>query len=160
MKRPVHLKPPKHNTKAITADKSVFLAGSIEMGAAKEWQVPTANVFNKAGISVFNPRRDDWDSSWEQDISNENFKNQVEWEISHMDLADVIFFYFDPETKSPITLMELGLHAENKVSIVCCPKGYWRRGNIQVLCNWYNIPLFEDIDLAIEETIKHFRMSR
>ena len=41
-----------------------------------------------------------------------------------------------PGTKSPITLLELGLHAGKNPQklVVCCPDGYWRKGNVDIVC--------------------------
>ena len=39
----------------------VFLAGSIEMGKAEDWQSEMTKFFNELDWGVFNPRRDDWD---------------------------------------------------------------------------------------------------
>jgi hypothetical protein len=58
-----------------------------------------------------------------------------------MDVADIIAMYFDGETKSPITLLELGLHARDNL-FVCCSEKFWRFGNIEVVCDRYDIPLF------------------
>ena len=44
-------------------DFTVFLAGSIEMGAAWDWQKYVEKKLKKENITLFNPRRDDWDSS-------------------------------------------------------------------------------------------------
>jgi len=129
---------------------SIFLAGSIEMGKAHDWQSEVQDRLNPLDVIVFNPRRDDWDTSWRQDISNDNFRAQVEWELDHLDIADVILFYFDPNTKAPITLMELGLFASSGKCLICCPEGYWRRGNIQIICARYNIPLMDNISQLIE----------
>jgi hypothetical protein len=59
-----------------------------------------------------------------------------------LDDSDIIVMYFDPNTKSPISLLELGLHANEQKLIVCCPDGYWRQGNVRVVCERYNIPFF------------------
>jgi hypothetical protein len=45
--------------------------------------------------------------------------------------------YFAPETRAPNTLLELGLFARSGKLVVCCPEGYWRRGNVQVVCRRY-----------------------
>ncbi len=89
---------------------------------------------------MLNPRRDDWDSSWEQTVSNDKFREQVLWELRAQENADLRVYYFDPNTKSPITLLELGLFKDKK-SIVCCPDGYWRKGNVEIVCLRYNISL-------------------
>lgn len=127
---------------------AVFLAGSIEMGKAEDWQKRIENAFRKSDVTFFNPRRDDWDSSWTQDQSNPEFNYQVNWEMNKLEQADVIFMYFSPETKSPISLLELGLHASDNI-IVCCPKGFWRKGNVDIVCTRYKIPLFETLEDAI-----------
>ena len=55
---------------------SVFLAGSIEMGKAEDWQSETIKALSDLeNIEVFNPRRDDWDSSWKQEESNRQFNH-------------------------------------------------------------------------------------
>lgn len=131
----------------------IFLAGSIEMGKAIDWQLHLTNFFqgiatSPAGpeIAVFNPRRDNWDSSVVQSISNKNFKEQVTWEMDHLEYADIIAMYFPPETKSPISLLELGLHADSGRMIVCCPDGFWRKGNVEMVCDRYKVPLVETFE--------------
>lgn len=131
--------------------KSVFLAGSIDMGKAENWQERLTRELSDLPVSVFNPRRDDWDSSWVQDISDPKFNEQVTWEMDHLDKASVIALYFDPKGQAPITLMELGLHAHVGNVVVCCPEGFWRRGNVQMVCARYDIPLYENIEDLIED---------
>ena len=124
---------------------SIFLAGSIEMGAAENWQQTAICTLEGLPVKIFNPRRDDWDSSWVQDIKNPQFYEQVNWELSHLERAKIKFFYFAPGTMSPITLAELGfvlgLHRQyvsstngesaDKIYVVC-PEGYERRGSVQI----------------------------
>jgi hypothetical protein len=138
---------PKWNLNTVT---TVFLAGSIEMGAAEDWQAVIPELFkDRDKLTFLNPRRDDWDSSWEQKESNPQFSKQVNWEMNMLDLCDVIFMYFSPETKSPISLLELGLYANSKKMIVCCPDGFWRKGNIDIVCSRHNIPVYNTLDAAI-----------
>lgn len=149
------IKPP--NPICLEKDNSVrvFLAGSIEMGKAEDWQARIEEEFKKSGgnFTTFNPRRDEWDENWEQDYTNPNFYQQVNWELNALDKADVIFMYFAPEAKSPISLLELGLYAASRKMIVCCPDGFWRKGNVQVVCEKYNIPLFNTIEAALPSLI-------
>ena len=70
----------------LTGRRSVFLAGSIEMGLAGDWQ------------------------------------------------AEVI-----------------AALAESGKQVVCCPEGYWRKGNIEVVCARYRIPLVESLPELIEQ---------
>tara|TARA_R110000796_G_scaffold252137_1_gene385305 strand:- start:8724 stop:9233 length:510 start_codon:yes stop_codon:yes gene_type:complete len=130
---------------------TVFLAGSIEMGKAIDWQTQIENELNDkldgdVVVTLYNPRRDDWDSSWEQTIENDNFREQVEWELNALEDADKIVVYIDPETTSPITLLELGLYATGDNLCVCCPEGFYRKGNVDIVCNRYNVPMVDDID--------------
>lgn len=124
----------------------IFLAGSIEMGSAIEWQEKVEkfidNIDEKDEINIFNPRRDNWDSSWKQSIENAKFKEQVKWELDGLERANLIICYFDSQTKSPITLLELGLHAKTKKLIVFCPEGFWRKGNVDVVAEKYKFPVF------------------
>jgi hypothetical protein len=138
-----------------TPKPTVFLAGSIEMGKARKWQDDLSKTLQDVDVVLYNPRRPDWDSSWKQDISNPHFVEQVSWELDHMRDADHIVMYFDPTTMSPITLLELGLCAGNPDEagklIVCCPEGYHRRGNVEVVCERAGIPFMNTFaDLVVE----------
>lgn len=144
-----------NNLKLKKGYKTVFLAGSIEMGKAVEWQQKLIDALPDEPYIWYNPRRDDWDSSWKQDISDPQFKGQVLWELKALEQADVIVMYFDPKTDSPISLLELGLHAKDNKMIVHCPKGFWKKGNVDVVCEKYNI---RQVD-SFEELIKIFENS-
>ena len=133
---------------------SLFLAGSIEMGTAEKWQEKVVAAFRGRPILILNPRRDDWDSNWEQSIDNPEFAKQVNWELDALDNADLVIFYFDPNTKSPITLLELGLQAQRKRTdqlLVICPEGYWRRGNVQIVCQRKGIAMENTLEDAINK---------
>jgi hypothetical protein len=138
--------PPQNISTRNRLKKSVFLAGSIEMGTAEDWQKSLGEWLSEKNYNVFNPRRTDWDSSWIQSYENPQFSQQVKWELNSLDKADWIVMYLDPNTKSPISLMELGLHAGSKKLLVVCPDGFWRKGNVEVVCSIYDIPLFNSLD--------------
>ena len=126
--------------------KTVFLAGSIEMGNAFKYQDIAAATLLSKGYIVLNPRRDDWDSSWVQSIDNPQFKEQVTWELLGLEMSDIIVMFFDPNTKSPISLLELGLFARSGKLKVVCEDGFWRKGNVDIVCEKYNVPIFENLD--------------
>ena len=140
------IKPPKM---APIEGISIFLAGSIEMGAAEDWQSYVAKRMEKLYCTIFNPRRTECDSSWRQEQKQDQFNEQVNWEMSYLEKSDIIFMYLAPETKSPISLLELGLHAAGGKMIVVCPDGFWRKGNVDIVCARHNIPLYEDIESGI-----------
>lgn len=126
----------------------IFLAGSIDMGKAENWQERLERELNMyEDVMICNPRRDDWDSTWVQSIDNPQFNEQVTWELDNIEAADMVVFYFDPAGAAPITLLELGLAAGICAQIiVCCPDGYWRKGNVEMVCDRYDIPLCNNID--------------
>lgn len=128
---------------------SLFLAGSIEMGKAEDWQTYVEQALKIFPVDIFNPRRDDWDSSWEQKITNKNFTGQVLWELQALEQAEYILMYFDPTTMSPISLLELGLHARSGKLIGVCPDGFWRKGNVDVTCTHYGIRQYNTLDEAL-----------
>jgi hypothetical protein len=134
--------PPSHHT--------VFLAGSIEMGKAEKWQERVVRELADKEITFFNPRRDDWDSSWKQTIDDPQFNEQVNWELSALEEADTIVMYFDPATMSPVSMLELGIHAKSDRLIVCCPDGFWRKGNVDIVCSRYAIRQVQSLDELIE----------
>jgi hypothetical protein len=129
---------------------SVFLGGSIEMGKAEDWQKILIKALSDKQIIFLNPRRNDWDSTWEQKITNPEFKLQVTWELTALEFSDIIVMYFDPNTKSPISLLELGLHAKSKKLIVFCPEGFWRKGNVDIVCEKYGITQVDSVDELIK----------
>lgn len=124
----------------------VFLAGSIEMGAAVDWQREMADLLSAEDCNVMNPRRDDWDASWTQEVSNNQFLEQVSWELHWLERSDLVVMYFAPGTQSPITLLELGLFAQSGKLIVCCPEGFWRKGNVDIVCARYGVRTAETLD--------------
>ena len=133
-----------------TARPLLFLAGSIEMGAAEDWQTVVVKRLKGSPWVILNPRRKEWDSSWEQSIHNKVFREQVEWELEAQEKADLIIMYFDPATKSPITLLELGLFANSGKLFVVCPDGFWRKGNIDIVCDRYGIPQFPSLSKLLD----------
>jgi hypothetical protein len=130
---------------------SVFLAGSIETGKVVYWQKQLEDEFaDREDIVLYNPRRESWDSTWTQDINNAQFKEQVEWELNAMEAADLIIMYFASETQSPVTLLELGLFARSGKLIVCCPEGFWRKGNVDIVCDKYEVQQVSTIEEIVQ----------
>lgn len=129
---------------------SVFLAGSIEMDKAVDWQKDCEAVLGSSH-NVFNPRRAFWDSSWKQEASNPQFNEQVNWELNALEQADTIIMYFAEGTKSPISLLEFGLYAQSGKMKVVCHQDFWRKGNIDVVCARYNVPQYETLTELLTE---------
>lgn len=135
-------KPPASFTQSIQSGNfRVFLAGSIEMGAAPDWQAEMERNLADLDIDFYNPRRDDWDPTLVQSADNPPFREQVEWELDGLALANLIVLYLAPGTMSPISLLELGIYAANGTSklVVCCPEGFQRKGNVDIICERYGV---------------------
>ncbi|AVH85116.1 hypothetical protein RsoM2USA_188 [Ralstonia phage RsoM2USA] len=136
----------------------VFLAGSIEMGKAEDWQSSLGDKLSEIPevTAIFNPRRNDWDSSWVQSIDNPQFNEQVNWELDHIEYSDVVFMNFIPDTQSPITLAELGYilgRSRDQILIICCPDGFWRQGNVEIMAERSGLRIFRDYDEAVQALV-------
>lgn len=129
---------------------TVFLAGSINQNEATDWQKQVSKALEKHDVTILNPRRDKWDGDLEQSIDNPTFNEQVTWELDAQVNCDLIIMFFDKEGESPITLLELGLYAEKKKLIVCCSEGFWRKGNVDIVCKRYKIPQVKTLEELIE----------
>lgn len=135
---------------------TVFLAGSIEMGTASDWRGELAAMLSDCDALLLNPWRDDWDETWEQSIDDDNFREQVEWELNGIQEADLVAIHFDPGSTAPITLLELGIAAKHpSLAVVHCPEGFWRKGNVDVVCEHFGI---DRVD-TLEELAAYIRRS-
>ncbi|KAJ9155117.1 hypothetical protein NKR23_g2543 [Pleurostoma richardsiae] len=136
--------PPRH-------PRSLFLAGSTS-GAGPDWRasLTTALAASRAAaaaaVTVYDPARPDWDSTWREDPSFAPFREQVSWELEMQDRADVVIVFLHPGTRAAVSLMELGLCCGRRALrgggggvVVCCPEGYWKRGNVQIVCERYGV---------------------
>jgi Nucleoside 2-deoxyribosyltransferase like len=137
------------NTEDIdSAVKTIFLAGSIEMDKAIDWQKQCEEELKEKYI-IFNPRRTSWDSSWKQTIDNPQFLEQVNWELDCLEKADIVIMFFANNTMSPISLLEFGLYAKSNKMKVVVEKDFWRKGNIDIVCKKYDIEQFEMLEELI-----------
>jgi hypothetical protein len=130
---------------------SIFLAGSIDMGRAAPWQAEVEQALADTPALILNPRRDDWDATWPQRADHPQFRAQVEWELEAQERAGLVAMYFAPGSQAPITLLELGLFAGSGRLVVCCPEGFWRKGNVDVVCQRYGVPQAADLAALIVE---------
>lgn len=127
---------------------TVFLAGSIDMGTASDWQTDLIQRNYHHNDAVFlNPRRLDWDSSWTQTIRDANFRGQVEWEMKGLANAETVLVYISKDSKAPITLMEIGYLLAKRPGhvLIAVEPGFYRRGNIEVMAQAHGVPVFDDV---------------
>lgn len=124
--------------------ETVFLAGTIDNGDSTNWQEELIELCKYKDITFFNPRRKDW----KEELSNKELEYQIKWEQDHLDQADKIVMCLLDNSKSPISLLELGLYAQSGKLLVFCNKEFYRYDNVRLICQKYNIPLYPyDLDL-------------
>lgn len=156
-KHVIEIKPPAQLIKS-KERFDIFLAGSIENGKAEEWQTAFVKELEKTvkrPVGIFNPRRDDWDPTWKE--GSKELEEQIEWEVENLERANLIVFYFQPGTISPISLFEFGLfckdvYAMRKRMIVLCPSGYHRKTNVDVYCQYFDVSIAKDMKDLIKKT--------
>lgn len=126
----------------------IFLAGTIDMGSSVDWQAQLKEHFaSKDGRYVlFNPRQDHWNGGADGEMDY-----QVNWELDHLEKADWIIMNFLPGSRSPITLLELGLHARGGRLLVICPPGFYRYDNVRITCGRYGVPMLD----SLEDAVRH-----
>ena len=128
--------------------KSVFLAGTIDNGNSLNWQDKTIIELINLGVKdleVYNPRREHWNPN----PSKEDMEYQIKWEQDHLDKADVIAMVSLDDSKSPISLLEMGLYAKTGKLIVFCTPNFYRWDNVRLTCEKYHIELVQDIHPTI-----------
>ncbi|TRX96487.1 hypothetical protein FHL15_002759 [Xylaria flabelliformis] len=145
----------------IRGTKSVFLAGTTTAVGNIDWREQLSTSLSQYPITVFNPYRPDWDSTWREDINFDPFREQVSWELDKQEKADLVVVYFHPATHAPISLLEFGLsaHIPGKV-IAVAPEGYSKRGNVQIICQKFGIELLDNMDTLHESIIKKLSLSQ
>jgi len=126
-----------------------FLAGTIENGESIDWQSELEKYADEIGVSVFNPRRKKWNKA----ADSKEIEAQIDWELEHLEKADYIIMNILGDTKSPISLLEMGLFARSGKLIVFCPKSFYRYDNVRVTCERYGVRLYsvEDFKNNLDE---------
>ena len=136
-------------TANISGRTTVFLAGTIDMGRSIDWQARADSLFSALparDYMLFNPRQGSWDASKPGEMDY-----QVNWELDHLERADWIIMNFLPDSRSPITLLELGLHARSGRLLVICPPEFYRYDNVRITCTRYGVPMLG----SLEDAVRH-----
>ena len=121
------LKAPKIEVEAsLVGRTSLFLGGGISH--CPPWQNLMVDLLKDTELVLFNPRRDDFDTS---DASMT--EQQIQWEHKYLKLATARMFWFPNETLCPITLFELGkyLLSGDPLFVGCDPK-YQRKIDLEI----------------------------
>lgn len=131
-----------------TRYRKVFLAGTIDMGHSEDWQAAVIARFRDSMHGrwlFFNPRRKVFHASPEE------MEYQVTWELRHLEAADLILMNLLGSSKSPISLLELGLHARSGRLRVACEPSYYRYDNVRITCRQYDVPLYDSFEELLDD---------
>lgn len=143
--------------------KSVFLAGTTSPTNEPDWRQTLAEALSELPVVIYNPKRDDWDSTWREDFSDARWVEQVNWELEMQDEADVVVVFFHGVSPAPISLLELGLCVRSGRAIVCALDGYSKRGNVEAVCRRYGAKFVsseQDLKDAVMERLNQLLSQR
>lgn len=137
-------------------ESSLFLGGGITNCA--DWQAEMCRLLHDEDVVVLNPRRKYWPTN-DPDATTQ----QIIWEYEHLRLANMIMFWFAPETLCPITLFEYGKWlVGNKPLFVGCDPEYKRLLDVQVqtVLERPFQKVFTSLEDVAEDIKKHLIMTR
>ena len=129
-------------TKWFPKEYKVFLAGTIDNGDSANWQDQvieklSSNPPKGMTLIVCNPRGSNWNATHKDQMI------QIDWEQRALADTNHIFLVLLDGSKSPISLLELGLYAKSKKITVFCTKKFYRYDNVYDTCVRNNIELVE-----------------
>lgn len=115
---------------------NIFLAGTIDMGKSVDWQSEVIKYLDCPEVQIANPRRVVGPKD------SEEIEFQIKWELHEIQKSDAVFMNFVPGSKSPITLLELGLclMMPKLLMVVVCPPEYARHQNVKITVGHYHRP--------------------
>ncbi|KAF7546920.1 hypothetical protein G7Z17_g8099 [Cylindrodendrum hubeiense] len=125
---------------------SVFLAGTTSATGERDWRDALSNSLADQPVTLFNPKRTDWDSTWREDSSDKRWADQIQWELDMQDVADVIVVLFHGVTPAPISLAEMGMASRTGKLIACALDGYSKQGYVEAVCRKYKAPFVRNED--------------
>ncbi len=126
---------------------TIFLAGTIDMGNSENWQTALVETFssNEGRYILYNPRRDTFTNTPEE------MEYQVNWELDHLEKSQIIIMNILGSSKSPVTLLEMGLFMKSGKLLVACEPDYYRHSNVLLTCARYNVPLYPSLKALMQE---------
>ena len=132
----------------------IYLAGTQDFSNAEnDWQqkfinglVPLTDplkgllMFKSTNFIIFNPHVP-FESPAAPNLDNPQFIQVMQWRMSMMDQADMVFLNLLNKSKSPVPVLEFGLLANTNKLVVRCGEEYMLYSQIRLYCEKYNIPL-------------------
>lgn len=132
------------STFKINTDRvAIFLGGDV----TTDWRTEIIELYGNNNVDILNPVRKNGLNLQTESANNDIFYRQVNWELKYLNLADIVIINIAPYLDNDIGLLHLGLSTKfsDKV-VVICPDDYSKRGYVELLCEYYNISLVNDIN--------------
>lgn len=144
---------PPENLNELDRDSIIlFLAG----GYGVPWREELKNhLSDLEDLIILDPSVDDWESLGEENIDNDKWVAQVDWEQLGLTIADIRVFHFNAPSECPISLLELGLFKTggDKSVIVHTDDDYKRASYIKYVTRRFG--LYEaDTTKSMSELVK------
>ena len=131
-----------------TQYRKVFLAGTIDMGRSADWQAALVARFRDStaaagssstpAVGSSMPRRPKWSI-------------RSRGELAHLEAADLIVMNLLGDSRSPISLLEMGLYARSGKLFVACSPDYYRYDNVRITCRRYGVPLYDSLTALLDD---------
>lgn len=132
-------------------DSFVFLAGGIS--DTENWQAEFLRRVEGHHLTVLNPRRKAFPMG-----DTEEGRRQIEWEWAYLKRADLVAFWFPPQTLCPIALFELGACCSAGVPLVVgSDRAYARRFDLEVQLGLRRpeVEVHESIETMAAQVVHH-----
>lgn len=126
--------------------RTLFLGGTIDNGNSVDWQAQAIRDLGDHFDAIYNPRRSDWNP----EAGPGGVRDQIDWEMTHLDSCTHILLNFEKGSLSPISLLELGLYARSRKIVVRVDPEFWRLINVEEVTDKYQIPTFYHMYLAVQ----------
>ncbi|KAH6886283.1 hypothetical protein B0T10DRAFT_490939 [Thelonectria olida] len=141
-----------------THRRSIFLAGTTTATGEADWREALSKALADQPVTIFNPKRDDWDSSWREDSSDERWAEQIQWELDMQHQANIVVVLFHGVTAAPVSLAEMGMASQTGKLIACALDGYSKRGYVEAVCWKYKAPFVTTEDQLKREVVARLKV--
>ncbi|GAA3594258.1 nucleoside 2-deoxyribosyltransferase domain-containing protein [Flavivirga amylovorans] len=125
----------------------IFLAGSIDLNLPSNWRKEVIDIIG-AKAHFLDPTIIN-----HNELNDSQMKNHIHWELDALHLADKVFLNFLPSSKSPISLIELGMYIKTSKLVVVCPNEFYQSRYIKTLCNKYKVSVFNSLSIAVNSIL-------
>ena len=68
-----------------------------------------------------------------------------------LEAADLIVMNLLGDSRSPISLLEMGLYARSGKLFVACSPDYYRYDNVRITCRRYGVPLYDSLTARLDD---------